>query len=186
MTDGSLPCPDNGCYAALALGHVTSLTFPCENAMTGCFRISQISPFLLALSLLMPTQYALAAGLVLVTPQEAALPQGDVPKSRSISRGPTIEVVSPKGDNATIKSPIELKISFEPHGGKTINTASVQVLYVKSKSVDLTQRVAPYITEKGLAISAAELPPGNHMIAISVDDSDKKRTTKVVNITVDP
>lgn len=126
---------------------------------------------------------ALAAGPQLVTPEEAALPAGDIPRMRGITRGPTVEVDTPR--TGKLRNPIDVKVRFQPHGSGTIDLNTVQVLYVKSPTVNLTSRLAPYVSENGIAIQGATLPPGEHTIVISVADTAGRRGTSVLVLNVD-
>ena len=91
------------------------------------------------------TSMALGAGLLLmaletqaatlITESEAALPAaaGGV-TMRGITRGPTVKLVNP----AETKSPFDLKVKFQAHGGAAIEPGSVKVVYLKSPAVDIT------------------------------------------------
>jgi len=125
------------------------------------------------------------AGPQLVTAAEAALPAGDVPSMRGITRGPSVEQISPNPGLKTVKGPFDLKVRFQAHGNSTIDLSTIQVLYVKSPTVNLTMRLAPYISEKGVSIDAATIPPGEHTVVISVADSSGRRGTSVMVINVE-
>jgi hypothetical protein len=112
-----------------------------------------------------------AGAIELITPSEAALPT-HVPHHRGISRGPTLIVVSPSPEAGTLKSPVHLRVRFEPHGGATINTDSVLLTYMKEPAVDLTQRIGPYIASTGIDVEGAEVPPGTHTLRLDVADSN--------------
>ena len=113
-----------------------------------------------------------AYGLQLITKQEAALPAARVGHDRGISRGPTIEFVSPSPEAGTLHSPIELKIKFVAHGGAKIDTESVLVTYMKQPMVDLTQRLKPFIAANGIDVEDAEVPRGTHWLRVNVSDND--------------
>jgi hypothetical protein len=125
-----------------------------------------------------------SAGLLLVTPAEAVLPAGDVPAMRGITRGPSIELASPNPGIKSVKSPFDFKVRFLPHSGSTIDLSSVQVLYVKTPTVNLTQRMATYISDKGISVTGAQVPPGEHTVVVSVADSSGRRGTSVMVINV--
>lgn len=138
-----------------------------------------------SLALLLFALPALAAGpLTLITEEEARLPAGEVQKMRGITRGPTVELISPKADAKNVKSPLDFKLRFVAHGGAAIDAESVQLLYVKSPSVDLTERVAAYVGEDGISIGQATLPPGEHVMAVSVTDSSGRRGQSIVKLNV--
>jgi hypothetical protein len=114
-----------------------------------------------------------AAALQLITASEAALPsEPNIGRERGITRGPTITIISPSPAAGTIKSPLNLRIKFEGHGGAKINVNSVLLTYLKRPAVDLTQRVEPFISPDGIDVEGADVPPGIHMLRVNVTDSD--------------
>src|SRR5690349_15431459 len=78
----------------------------------------------------------------LITEAEAAMPaSSDAGMTlRGITRGPSVEVVSPASD-AKVKSPVALVVKFGARNNATIDKDSVKVTYIKEKTVDLTSRV---------------------------------------------
>ena len=112
-----------------------------------------------------------AGALQLITEKEAALPPMPVVHERGISRGPTIVVVSPSPNAGMVQSPVTLKIIFESHGSATINIDSVLVTYLKEPTIDLTQRVKPFIAASGIDVQDAQVPPGTHTLRVDVTDS---------------
>ena len=138
-----------------------------------------------SLALLLFALPALAAGpLTLVSEDEARLPAGEVQKMRGITRGPTVELISPKPDAKNVKSPLDFKLRFVAHGGASIDAESVQLLYVKSPSVDLTERVAANTSADGISIGQAALPPGEHVMVVSVTDSSGRHGQSVFKLSV--
>ncbi len=113
-----------------------------------------------------------ARAFQLITDSEAALPAARIGPERGISRGPTIVIVSPSREAGNIKSPLNLKIKFESHGGAKIDIDSVLVTYLKRPTVDLTQRIKPFIAATGIDVEDAEVPPGTHMLRVDVSDTD--------------
>jgi hypothetical protein len=136
---------------------------------------------ILAASLLAAT----AHGAPLILEAEASLPNAQViePRTRGITRGPAIRQVSPE-PGAILKSPFNLKLAFEPRGGAAIDMASVKIVYLKSPSVDLIERVRPGLSERGIELSGAEAPAGEHHIRISLQDSDGRQTNSIIKLTV--
>ena len=128
---------------------------------------------------------AVAASLTLVTDEEARLPPlvGGL-TMRGVTRGPGIRVVSPDPASSTVKSPVELKVRFEPRGGSTIDVSSVKVIYLKSPAVDLTGRLASAIKPDGIDLSQAHLPVGEHHIRVSVADAAGRTSSAVVSLRV--
>jgi hypothetical protein len=111
----------------------------------------------------------------LVTAQEAALPSGPLPALElrgSPTRRPNVTVVSPPPAAGLIRSPLQLKLQFHAFGGAEIDPATVIVTYLKNPAIDLTQRIAPFITAAGIDISQAEVPPGKHQFWIELKDKD--------------
>lgn len=109
-----------------------------------------------------------ARAQVLITADEAKLPAAATITQRGITRGPTIKMINP----AEAKSPLDLQIRFEPHGGAKIEPGSIRMVYVKSPVVDITDRVKPFATADGVSMAKAEIPPGNHVIRVEVKDSE--------------
>ncbi|MCX7157105.1 MAG: hypothetical protein NTW45_11770 [Rhodocyclales bacterium] len=124
-----------------------------------------------------------AGAASLITESEARLPAAVETKTRSITRGPGIRVISPDPEKA-IKSPFNLKVAFEPRGGAKIVPESIKVTYLKAPAVDLLDRVKPGISEQGIDLANAEAPPGEHRIQMSLEDSEGRRTSTVIRLSV--
>ena len=120
---------------------------------------------------------------VLISKSEAVLPDAGKTKFRGISRGPGVKLVSPAEDDGAVSSPFHFKLIFEPHGGATIVPSSVQVLYLKRPMVDLTERLKGGVTENGIDMPVAEVPPGEHHLQVSVMDTNGHTTN--MNITLE-
>lgn len=110
-------------------------------------------------------------------------PASGVLATRGISRGPGVKLVSPE-PAATITSPFNLKVVFEPRGGAKIDPAATKVTYLRATPVDLLPRVKPGLSEQGIALDSAEVPPGEHAIQISVQDSEGRVTNTVIQLNV--
>lgn len=120
----------------------------------------------------------------LISPKEAALPAAsDVPATRGISRGPAVKLDSPEA-NTPIVSPFDFKVIFEARGDAKIDPNSVKVIYLKSPFVDLTPRLKSAISANGIDFSKAGVPPGTHLIRVSVKDSDGRETNSVLTLVV--
>jgi hypothetical protein len=114
-----------------------------------------------------------AQALALITASEAALPASPhLGHERGITRGPTVVIVSPAPQAGAIKSPLNLKIRFESHGGSRVNVETVLLTYVKDPEIDLTQRIRPFITPAGIDVENADVPPGTHTLRLNVRDSE--------------
>jgi hypothetical protein len=123
------------------------------------------------------------AGVWLVTAQEAALPPSTASKAgRSITRGPAIRQISPDKAVAANK-PFDLHIDFAGRGGEKINAASVQIAILRGGNVDITSRLKPFVTEKGIEMPAAMVPPGTHVLQVTVADAGGRQT--VANVEID-
>jgi hypothetical protein len=116
-----------------------------------------------------------AAAFQLITAQEAALPPSKTAPLElrgSPTRRPNVTVVSPRPNAGLIHSPLELKLKFRAFGGAKINPESVVITYLKQPTIDITQRIAPYITAGGIDVSQADVPPGLHRFWIELKDDD--------------
>lgn len=134
----------------------------------------------LVATLLSMTAHGALAG-TLITEAEAALPgaAGNV-TIRGVTRGPTIKMITP----VQTKSPFDLKVKFEAHGGATIEPGSVKVVYLKSPVVDITDRVKAFVTPDGIDMGKAEVPAGQHTIRFDVKDSDGRSGSTTVQLSV--
>jgi hypothetical protein len=116
-----------------------------------------------------------AAAFELVTPEESALPVGSVPVLElrgSPTRRPNVVVVSPPPAAGLLHSPLDLKLQFHAFGGAEIDPSSVVVTYLKQPAIDMTQRLAPFITAQGIDIANADVPPGTHQFWIELKDKN--------------
>jgi hypothetical protein len=123
----------------------------------------------------------------LITGAEAALPDAParIATRASLVRGPRIEMASPSGDQA-ISDTGKFHVKFLPRGGPKVDPKSVRVTYVKSTSIDLTSRVAPYLSETGIEIPDAQLAGGKHLIKIEVRDLEDRKSEAFVELNVVP
>ena len=130
-----------------------------------------------------------SAAELLISPAEAARPAppdlGGF-ATRGLTRGPRVEQLSPDPRGKGIKAPFPLEVRFFAHNEKKIDPASVKVTYLKSPSVDLTPRLKGHITAAGIDMGDAEVPPGTHMIRIDVIDSEGRKGTGIIKLSVLP
>jgi hypothetical protein len=116
-----------------------------------------------------------ALAFQLVTQAEAALPAAEAPPvlqlQGSPTRRPNILIVSPPPGAGSLHSPLDLKLRFRAFGGAAIDPESVVVTYLKQPAIDITQRIAKYITAEGVEIDRVEVPPGAHRFWIEVKDN---------------
>lgn len=127
-----------------------------------------------------------AAAEVLIKPSEARLPAAaDIPTAtRAITRGPGVRIVSPDISAEKITSPFPLRIEFEPRGGAKIDPSSVRLTYLRSPNVELADRIKSNVSEKGIELASAEVPPGEHVIRVTVKDSEGRQTSTLLNLNV--
>jgi hypothetical protein len=126
-----------------------------------------------------------AAAVTLIKDEEAHLPAavgGLV--TRGITRGPGVKMLSPDPAAGPVKSPFNLKVSFEPRGGARIDPASVSVTYLKATPVDLLPRVKAGLSAGGIELAGAEVPPGEHQIRVTVQDSEGRQSSTVLQLNV--
>lgn len=127
---------------------------------------------------------SLSSAAQLITNEEAKLPAATKFASRGgLTRGPGIKIISPADSKA--KGAFEMKFQFEPHGGATVDPASVKMTYLKSPLVDITDRVKPYISASGIDMAKAEMPPGEHQFKVQVTDNEGRVGSTVVNLVVE-
>lgn len=137
-------------------------------------RVRSFSLGFLAVLLLLVAVPDARARVVLITPEEAQLPTPkDVFASRAITRGPRIDLI----DTGQLRSPLPLKLKFRGFGGATIDTHSLRITYMKSPNIDLTPRVKPFLKPTGIEIQEAEIPPGEHLVRVEIQDSEGRLTT---------
>ena len=126
-----------------------------------------------------------AAAEELITPAEAALPSpADAGLTlRGITRGPAIEQIEPAPDAKSV-SPVSLKVTFTARNNASIDKDSVKITYLKSPAVDLTTRLKSHLTENGIEMSKADVPPGNHVIRIDLKDLQGRASTAMIKLSV--
>ncbi|MBT9613048.1 MAG: hypothetical protein IV108_07270 [Burkholderiales bacterium] len=119
----------------------------------------------------------------LISNEEAKLPAAAKFAARGgLTRGPGVKFVSPT--DGQIKGPFDMKFQFEPRGGSKIDPASVKVTYLKAPLVDLTERVKPFVSAKGIDMSKVEIPPGEHDIKVEVTDDAGRKGSTVVSLVI--
>lgn len=142
----------------------------------------KLAKVFLSAALLIATELAIAAPLI--TAKEAALPPAaGTLATRGISRGPAIKLASPEADIPVV-APFDLKVNFEPRGDAKIDPNSVKVVYMKSPFVDLTPRLKSGISAHGIDFAKADVPPGTHVIRVTVKDTEGRETNSVLNLVV--
>lgn len=135
---------------------------------------------------------ALAAGptpanaFQLITQAEAGLPAASALQisTRGLTRGPTVEQLSPSADAMVPVGPLTFDVTFEAHNGASVDPSTVKLTYLKQPAIDLTQRLRPYITAKGIRVADVDVPPGVHEIRVDLADTQGRTSTTVVKIQV--
>jgi hypothetical protein len=122
---------------------------------------------------------ASAQVIKLISDDEARLPAAASMSARGVTRGPGVKLLSPEAGK---KDGLPLKLSFEPRGSAQIDTASVQVTYLKTPAVDLTPRLKAAIRPEGIDLSAVAMPPGEHPIRVSVKDDEGRLGSAVITL----
>jgi hypothetical protein len=89
--------------------------------------------------------------------------------------------VSPEG---AVVSPFPLRVVFEPRGGAKIDLSSVTMTYLRTPNVNLLDRVRGGLSEKGIDLATAEAPPGEHQVRLTVQDSEGRQTSTLLNLNV--
>jgi hypothetical protein len=142
----------------------------------------KFSKLLLSTALIVAAELAVAAPLI--TAKESALPPAaGTLATRGISRGPAVKLASPEADTP-VAAPFDLKVNFEPRGDAKIDPSSVKVVYMKSPFVDLTPRLKNSISASGIDFAKADVPPGTHVIRVTVKDTEGRETNSVLNLVV--
>ena len=99
------------------------------------------------------------------------------------STGPQIKVVEPPAD-AEYRAPIRLVISFIPREGTLVDLKSFKLEYLKLISIDITDRVAGYLSPGGVRVEKADLPPGDHKLRITLKDTDGGISQQVYSVKI--
>lgn len=125
-----------------------------------------------------------AWAVTLIKSEEASLaPAGGMIASRGIARGPAIRLALPENPMAVV-SPFTLKITFTASGNAKVDPAATKLTYLKSTPVDLLPRVKAGLSESGIVVEGAEVPPGQHVIQVSAQDTEGRvsNTTFLLNV----
>jgi hypothetical protein len=124
--------------------------------------------------------------LQLITQAEASLPAAPATQiaMRGLTRGPSVDQLSPSPTAMSPLGPLTFNIAFEAHNGAAVDPATVKLTYLKEPAIDLTQRLRPYITATGIKASEVDVPPGVHAIRIDLADTQGRTSSTVVMIQV--
>jgi hypothetical protein len=142
-------------------------------------------------ALVVGSSHAQLGPVVLITADEAKLPLSRTAHFtsyanvwRGISRGPAIELLSPKPSKTSIQSPVHLQLKFEARGGAQIDVDSFKLTYVRTPPVDLTDRVKTFVKPGGVDVPKAEIPPGTQTIRAEIKDNDGRAGSLTFNLNV--
>lgn len=115
----------------------------------------------------------------LLTADEAALPAAKIYgfAARERSDGPAIVVESPLQDKAVHDS-FNLSIKIEARPGTRVNLETFKFVCLKEQPIDLTSRIKPYLTGKGLLVRNVLIPRGLYNFRVSVADYNGRLTEK--------
>jgi len=98
--------------------------------------------------------------------------------------GPQIEVVRPGGGEIG-QQPVEIDVVFnQSKNGDEPNMSTLKVRYIKFFTIDITDRVKPYVTANRIHVTQAEFPKGDHTVEIYLEDLQGKASSKVVEFKV--
>ena len=96
--------------------------------------------------------------VTLITQAEALLPDmsaiqyenvGREIESKSDSTGPIIKVITPE-EGKTYAPPLNIELHFITKGLTEIDLSTLKVEYLKFLSIDITERVLPYVNKEGI------------------------------------
>ncbi|MBI3994872.1 MAG: hypothetical protein HY349_02720 [Nitrospirae bacterium] len=98
--------------------------------------------------------------------------------------GPQIQVVRPGGGDID-KQPVEIDVVFDKsQDGAEPKMDTLKVRYIKFFTIDITDRVKPYVEANRIHVTQAEFPKGNHTVEIYLEDAKGKASSKVVEFKV--
>ena len=98
--------------------------------------------------------------------------------------GPEIEVVRPGGGEIS-QQPVEIDVVFnQSKDGAEPKMSTLKVRYIKFFTIDITERVKPYVVANRIHVTQAEFPKGDHTVEIYLEDSQGKASSKVVEFKV--
>jgi hypothetical protein len=136
-----------------------------------------------------PAKPSGGSSFMLITPDEAKLPEAKLsPPRRGFdgsqpSNGPIVKFLRPENES-TVAKPMVIKIVFERNLAP-IDLSSLKVTYLKLISIDITDRIRPYLTAGGIEASNAEIPEGNHRLRFSISDTQGRLTEEVLAVLVE-
>jgi hypothetical protein len=160
--------------------------------MTAKLALTRVFPLGIGLALLAVLGAALspsAAKSTWITADEAKLPAYQGPahlKMRGIPSGPRIVVLAPPASGGAFVSsrPVKLHVRFEAVEGAAVDVRSLKVTYLRLFGIDITDRVKPYVTARGIDIDDVDIPPGEHSIELEIRDIRGNLSDQVLKLVV--
>jgi hypothetical protein len=127
-----------------------------------------------------------AIAFELITAAEAALP--NMPDAemnlRGVTRGPAIQQLSPSPSRG-VRSPTPVVVKLIARNKEAIDKDSLKVTYMKAQPIDLTSRIKAFVSDGGIVISEAQIPPGTHFIRIDVKDTQGRASTALLKLAIE-
>jgi hypothetical protein len=123
--------------------------------------------------------------LVLITPEEAALPVlSPVAAVEELTGGPEIRIVSPEPDSVQpTEFPVEIEFHQGPSGAPP-DLLSLKVTYKKAWGIDITSRLSGYVEENRISVPDAIFPAGKHTVQIYIEDQLENASTRLLTVIV--
>ena len=98
--------------------------------------------------------------------------------------GPQIQVVEP-GSGEIGKQPVEIDVVFDKSlDGAEPKMDTLKVRYLKFITIDITNRVKPYVEGNRIHVTQAEFPKGSHTVEIYLEDAQGRASSRVVEFKV--
>lgn len=119
------------------------------------------------------------AQIQLITTDEASRPDAQITLTRAITRGPSIQLASPRDVEG---AGFHFKVMFEARGGATIDGKSLKIEYLKEPIIDMTQRFSSHLRDNRLEITQAKVPPGRHALRLTVKDSEGRQSSQLIQL----
>ncbi|MCX5814082.1 MAG: hypothetical protein NT178_16300 [Proteobacteria bacterium] len=129
-------------------------------------------------------------GVTLITPEEAARPDKPVVTSRGIDilqsgdDGPVVRILAPK-QYETLQTPVGMEVVFEATPDKTIDYETLTIKYLKLISIDITDRLKPFLKNNRLLATGVCVPQGKHRLQLSIAYVSGEKTTMDIVLKVD-
>ena len=116
--------------------------------------------------------------------RENAAPHRQAAPAAPRSGAPIIRIEEPN-TTRPIKSPVRIRVTFQPASNATIVANSLRVRY-GSLGIDITRRILAHArpTVSGVTVDDAELPRGRHRVTIQIADNLGRVGTKSLEFTV--